>query len=167
MLWMALEHIKPGLVVELGCGDGSTLPLWRYCEDQRRKFISLESDDDWLVKIATKTGVQVDYIADMQKFIIDYEKYTLKEEISILFVDCKPGEVRKDIIAAFAHKAKVIVVHDTEQIANYVYNMSDVLSTFAYRCEITNFDVRTTAVSNFYDLSRWKGVRLGPNMKIT
>lgn len=155
MLWMALEHIKPGLVVEFGCGYGSTPLLVRYCEMQGRPFISFESDATWGSRFY-ETAQVGDYINIDNELVTGYG-----EPVTIVFIDSAPGEQRADLLRKWA-KATILIAHDTEPEAEYVYHIQDALNSFKYRCDlvIDGFP-QTTAVSNVYDFERWKGVTLG------
>jgi len=155
MLWMALEHIKPGLVVELGSGYGSTPILERYCDLQGREFLSYETNPEWADRFPMITY----YVPQ------DYHKILTQQldlHSSILFIDCAPGEERAVYLKEYAAKYTVLIVHDTEPEAEYVYHLQDALNRFRYRCDlIIEGYPQTTAVSNVYDFERWKGVTLG------
>jgi len=154
MLWMALEHIKPGLVVEFGCGYGSTPLLARYCEMQDRKFISFESNGEWADKFPTLTGWVTSYLS--------LPPQIAAHKAAILFIDSAPGEERAKLLKLYANEATVLIVHDTEPEAEYVYHLQDALNSFKYRCDLLiDGYPQTTAVSNVYDFERWKGVTLG------
>jgi len=155
MLWMALEHIKPGVVLEFGAGYGSTMLLYRYCELQQRTFISYETNKEWAEIFE---GVSCWIAEDSYENL--YGGYDLP--ISIVFIDCAPAIERYKLLYEYADKATVIIVHDTEPEANYVYHLDTTLNEFKYRCDllIEGFP-QTTAVSNVYDFERWKGVTLG------
>jgi hypothetical protein len=162
MLWMALEHVKPmnegerGDVVELGCGYGSTPLLHRYCEMQRRMFLSVETNREWADKFP---GIPIHLTEDWYKLYINAPGQVFAD---IVFIDNAPGETRKDLIPYFANTVKIIVVHDTEDGAEHDYRMAASLNAFKYRCDLViEGTPRTTAVSNVYDFERWKGLTLG------
>lgn len=152
MLWMALEHIKPGLAVEFGCGYGSTQLLHRYCQMQARNFISFETNAEYAKKfptIVTKIG---DYF---------WANAHNNEPVTIVFIDSAPGEQRAALLKYWAN-TPVLIVHDTEPGAEHVYKIQDALNSFKYRCDlIIEGKPQTTAVSNVYDFERWKGLTLG------
>lgn len=158
MLYLATLLVPRGTVVELGCGDGSTMSLNWACRD--RKFISFETDEWWAEKIADWILVIDDYSSAMA--IAEME-----EKIGILFVDSKPGEQRKELLLQWKDKADVIIIHDTEEGAEYVYGMKEALSGFRYRVDmdITGHP-RTSAVSQTVDLNYWKQYNVGDH-KIT
>lgn len=157
MLWMALEHIKPGLVVEFGCGMGSTPVLHRYCTLQDRPFDSLEINKEW-----------ADKFPGITQWVLDEDYYGFHNSswsevpIPILFIDSAPGEDRAKLLRWYGNVATVLIVHDTEPKAEYVYHIQDALNSFKYRCDlIIDGYPQTTAVSNIYDFERWKGLTLG------
>ncbi len=143
LLYLALKNTE-GLVVEFGCGYGSTPMIRSYCEMTGREFISLETDKEWAAKFA---GTEV---------IDSYENF-VNNEIGLLFIDGKPGEERKERLQQFAPLAQVLLAHDTQQSADYCYGMSGILSTFKYRLDFVPEGLpETTAVSNFIDVTKWK-----------
>lgn len=140
-LWLALKNTE-GKVIELGSGDGSTKSMSGYCIKNERVFLSFENNLEW----AKKTNAN--YFPDLLN--ID------TKECGFIFIDCAPGEIRKDLINKWRNDAKVIVVHDTEVGAEYVYGMSEVLSTFKYRLDYQPVGKpHTTAVSNTIDVTKW------------
>jgi hypothetical protein len=79
-----------------------------------------------------------------------------KENLSILFVDSAPGEERKEVIKKYLHRADVIIAHDVEPGAEYVYGMTPILSTFKYRLDFTpEGKPHTCVVSNVIDVTQW------------
>ena len=139
LLWLATKKIVD-MTYEFGCGHGST-PLLYQLED--RIFHSFETNPEW---------------ANNFKNTVLIENYfcVVKRKIGLLFVDCAPGDVRKTLIEAWAEYASVIIAHDTEPTADYVYGMSGVLSTFKYRVDYRPEGFpHTTAVSNIIDVSKW------------
>lgn len=149
MLWVALENMEGGPVVEMGSGEGSTPLINQYCQTYGNRFYSFESNPDWFAKMSNR-DLPLFFVKDWQTFDIGFH-------IGLLFVDHSPGERRKYDIEKYANRADIILAHDTEMAADYGYKMSGILSKFKYR-----FDFRpdgfahTTAVSNFIDVSQWK-----------
>lgn len=148
LLWLALQHLN-GLVVELGCGDGST-PLFckEYCLSGR-PFYSFETNKEW-----------ADKFKGITQLVDSYFDQPSLPPIDILFIDSAPGEERARLIEEYRYKAKVIIVHDTEPGAEYVYHMKEVLSKFRYRRDLQG-KPQTTAVSDTYDFAEWQGLLNG------
>lgn len=144
LLWLSLEKTGATPVTEFGCGFGSTPLLQRYCRQNRRQLFSYETNPEWAEKFNEVTLVN------------DYNHIPVSRGQGVVFIDCAPGELRKELIAKHGGGADVIVVHDSELGAEYVYGLSAVLSTFKYRLDYKpEKSPHTTAVSNFIDLSTW------------
>ena len=141
LLYVALNNTEKG-IIEFGCGDGST-DLLRNHKHAGFKFLSFENNKEWASKFGSKTG---------------FKKYLELPNVDtgMIFIDSAPGEERKYLIAKHNMTADVIVVHDTEEGAEYVYGMKEILSTFKYRLDYQPLGKpHTTAVSNFIDLTNW------------
>jgi len=128
-------------IAEFGSGYGSTPVLRKFCNENGIKFETWDTDKDW----ANLTG---------STFVSSFKDIFLLMGY-ILFIDGKPGEERKDLISI--HKDKyLLIIHDTEPGANYVYGMADALSKFEYRLDYQpEGKPHTTAVSNFIDVTKW------------
>lgn len=141
LLWLTCENIDGGLI-EFGSGGGST-PLLK--ERLGSLFISFDNNEDW----CKKTGAK--YTQSLLSISINGCRNNLKA----VFVDAAPGEIRKELIDKWSN-CPVIIVHDTEQGADYVYGMKDILSTFKYRLDYEpEGKPRTTAVSNTINVAAW------------
>lgn len=142
LLYLAVTKMKHP-IIEFGCGFGSTPLLKKYCEEIDSIFVSLETDKEWAGKFPGT-------------FIITNYKNWNGIKPSLLFIDSKPGEERKELIKQYTSHAWVIVAHDTEPGAEYVYGMSEVLNSFKHRLDYQpEGKPHTTAVSNFIDITQW------------
>ena len=135
-----------GSITEFGCGEGSTPMLKALADSVGCNFFSYETNAEYAERYnATKMN--------------DYNEIHLSDrewKQSILFIDLAPGEQRKEMIAKHANNAFVIVVHDTEPGAEYVYGMSEVLNSFKYRLDYEPVGKPHTAiVSNFINVTEW------------
>lgn len=149
LLWEALEATK-GLVIEMGCGYGSTPFLSEYCVSRNRELISYENNKEWLYKM------NKDHSHEMH-LITDWNIVSLKHGFaSVVFIDHAPGERRKYDIQAFAGGAEVIVCHDTEPAADHGYKMRAELKKFKYMIDYETNGAWATAVSNYIDVTKWK-----------
>lgn len=128
--------LTKGPVIELGAGWGSTLLLEKYCKGKCRPFFSGDTNGEWARRFAATTK------------ITSYHNLVPINGV-LLFIDSNPGEDRAKLIERWANFAHVIIVHDTEPSAEYVYHMSAALSQFRYRIDhqTPGFPM-TTAVSN-------------------
>ena len=76
-------------------------------------------------------------------------------EIGLMFIDAAPAEIRKLLISKYKD-IPVMVIHDTEPGAEYVYGMNEVLSSFKYRLDYQpEGKPHTTAVSNYINVCEW------------
>ena len=141
LLWLASEKIDGG-VIELGGGYGSTFLLRNKLGD---KFISFDNNEEW----CKQTG---------SKFTNSYMSLEIngcKNNLECVFIDCAPGELRKDLLVKWKD-TPLLIVHDTEPGADYVYGMKDILSTFKYRLDYQPEGFpHTTAVSNTINVCTW------------
>jgi hypothetical protein len=154
MLWAAIKNVG-GNFVEFGCGDGSTPLLMEAEKEKLIRLYSFDTNKEWAGKYKD-TKVVSSYI-NIAVSLKDENIKRVFGELDILFVDCAPGEIRKDLIRSQANCAKVIIAHDTEIGSNYVYGMAEILSTFKYRKDYKpEGKPWTTAVSNFIDVGKWE-----------
>lgn len=136
-----------GNVLELGMGDYSTPILHELCFN--RKLVSIESSKGWYSKF-------INYVTEKHeiKLITDWDNLPeYEQDWDIVFVDQAPAKDRMISIKALGNKSKIIIVHDTEIKSTYVYKYD--LSLFKYKSEYKRFEVETTVVSNFIDVSEW------------
>ena len=150
LLKAALTNITEGTIIEFGMGEGSTGLLSMAAKEQERRFISYENNPEWYAKM-----IYLHSPYNNLKFVTDWDKARVVS-CGILFVDHAPGERRKVEIERFKGHAKVIIVHDTEDSAEYVYGLKNVLSLFKYRNDLQQPNMpRTTIVSDTVDVSGW------------
>lgn len=144
MLWLALNNTDGHSVVEFGCGKGSTRMLAKECKSQKRNFQSYESD-----KI---------YAAKFDGLVTKVSNYTEVHlwKPNVLFIDSAPGEQRKDLIELHKDNADVIIIHDTEEGAQGIYGIREVLNSFKYRLNYyPEGNPGTTALSNKINVCEW------------
>lgn len=146
LLWAALEATT-GLVVEMGCGYGSTPFLFEYCQERNRKLVSYENNQEWYDKMKG----QYPHI----EFTKNWDFVPLRPTPSVLFIDHAPGERRKVDLYRFSDVAKIIVVHDSEPAADHGYKMRATLKRFKYLIDYETDGAWASAVSNFMDVTKW------------
>jgi hypothetical protein len=150
LLKAALLNTYTGTIIEFGMGEGSTELLSMAAKDQERRFISYENNPEWFAKM-----VHLHTPYNNLKFVTDWDKAKVVN-CSILFIDHAPAERRKVEIERFRGHAEVIIVHDTEPSAEYVYGMSEVLSSFKYRMDYIREGMpMTTVVSDTVNVYDW------------
>lgn len=141
LLWLMCENIDGG-VMEFGSGFGST-PLLK--ERLGGLFISFDNNEDW----CKKTG------AKYTQAFLSISINGCKDNLKAVFVDAAPADIRKALIEKWKD-VPVMVIHDTEPGADYVYHMSEILSTFKYRLDYQpEGKPHTTAVSNTINILNW------------
>jgi len=151
LLWLALQNTN-GDVREFGMGHGSTLLIDKICETQNRDFNSEETNTIWLEEVYKSYD---NWWGNLIAIVDDYSDMELDNH-GLLFVDCAPAEERKKVIEKNKDTCEVIVVHDTETGAEYVYGLSQILSTFKYRLDYQpEGKPHTTAVSNHINVCEW------------
>lgn len=162
LLWLASTKFNG--ICEVGMGDGSTplLVKWLNEKPTNRFLISAENNDDWSSKYLDGYDLKFvdlewcyhqkgNHMVHKCKDIFDFNGGG-----DIIFVDCAPGIARKKIIERNKDAYKVILVHDTESGADYVYQMSEILSAFKYRLDYQpEGKPHTTAVSNTVNVCSW------------
>lgn len=147
LLWPALEATKK-MVVEFGCGDGSTPYLHDYCKYKNRILKSYENNLEWMDKFRPLES-------DNHKihFVKHWDDVEL-DEIGVLLIDHAPGERRKEDIIRYANKAWIIVAHDTEPAADHGYQMRAELAKFKYQVDYQSPGAWATMVSNKIDVRK-------------
>lgn len=166
MLYRAIKNTAHSAFIEFGTGFGSTPVLKAYYQNQRDKdFISYENNRDWFERIITdeyKRDAREYTGAENGNHYLGFYESLLSINIwkgSIVFIDCAPAELRKELICKHAGQAKLIIVHDTEPGADYVYGVAEILGSFKYRCDlIVEGGPQTTVVSNLYEFNNWKTI---------
>jgi hypothetical protein len=147
LLWPALEatkHLKLP-VLELGCGDGSTPFLRKYCEANGLELFSYDYNKDWSGKYNVP-------------HVTNWDNIPWRKEYSVALIDESPGEHRKESIRLLMH-VKVLVVHDSEPKG---WNASDyqvrpVFDKFKYVLdyESPKPGAWATALSNFINVTKF------------
>jgi hypothetical protein len=154
LLWPALEatkHLKLP-VLELGCGDGSTPFLRKYCADNGLALRSFDSNKEWAKKMD---------VAHCPNW--DTMEWFYKQRYSVVLVDESPGEHRKvsiELFLRYPEHAKILVVHDSEPKG---WNASDyqvrpLFDRFKYVLdyESPKPGAWATAVSNFINVRKFE-----------
>jgi len=141
LLWLCVSKLDKN-VIEFGCGEGSTKLLDKFCKEQELRFSSYETNKEY-------AGIYNSTLVN------DYDEINPNRSC-ILFIDLAPGEQRKYMIAKHKEDVSLIIAHDTEIGAEYVYGMKEILSTFKYRLDYKpEGKPHTTAVSNFLNVEDW------------
>lgn len=175
LLWLALNTIPTGDVIEMGCGDGSTRQLHELCEHQQRMLYSFDTDQEWINRFYG------DCASPTHRFTRIINNWQIAQDIcpnpSIILIDHAPGERRWVDIKNYSDKMSgIMVIHDTQPpptAADYAYEK--IWPLFKYRVNLEvdknpdNGDNRTwaSAVSNHHDVTKWAGIETGrPDYRI-
>lgn len=145
LLWESLEVTRDlGLpVLELGCGNGSTPILRKYCKDNKLKLFSYDNDKSWAEKF------NANYVPDWEV------KSFWHMDFGVALIDHAPGEHRKLAISRLRH-VRILVAHDTEPAADHGYRMRSELVKFRYMKDYQTDGAWATAVSDYVDVSKFK-----------
>lgn len=121
-LLKACLDITEGGIIELGSGVFSTVLLRNFAQTTNRHFRTFDSKHEWA------EITQAEYIKDWEG-----EKWVIP--CGLVFIDEAPAEHRKISIEKYRDIADILVIHDTEPTADYVYGLSEILKTFKYRVD--------------------------------
>lgn len=158
LLYKALEATK-GDIIEMGTGHGSTPLLHDYATLNKRTLLSYETEREWLIKFEETAN--------------DYHKFyhlcrecwdvcsKMNQSPSVVFIDHAPGERRKVDLVLFAHKAEIVVIHDTEPTGAGDYRVRELFGHYKYVVEVATTGAWATALSNKIDLTGWAGEWFG------
>ena len=146
-LWLAVSKMDiKDAIYEFGSGNGSTILL----ANTKRWFNSYETNKEWADKFIYT--VHVDSYFDIP--FPSFARYS--NEVGVLFVDCAPAEIRKELIEKWRNDAKVIVVHDSEKSSQFCYDLEPVLTKFKYRLDYEPLGKpHTTIISNKINICDW------------
>ena len=133
-----------GPVLECGAGDFSTALLHEVCAAQRRRLVTLETDQMWLSHFSH--FMSPDHILQL------VTTWDVDGFWDVALVDSNPVTSRKFIVTALAKRTKYIVVHDTEPANAHEYCYD--LDKFTYRRDFTTELPHTTVVSNLMEIWR-------------
>jgi len=149
LLWPALEATKHiGLpVLELGCGNGSTPYLQKYCSDNELRLGSFDFDKEWADKF------DANYISNWDDIIFD-------SHYSVVLVDHSPGEHRKEALKKLTH-SKIIIIHDSEPAGWNAsdYQVREQFGLFKYVFDLKSEEPEgawATALSNTIDVTKFE-----------
>lgn len=154
LLWLAFELTKESKlpVAEFGAGYGSTKYLRQYCNDEKREFVSFDSNAEWAKQWSS---IHTDNWLDPNL----YKKY------SVVLIDQAPGEYRHESMKILKEDAEIIVVHDAEPDYSMGYRLEEIWHLFKYRVFVKGEKIWSAAVSNHINLEEKTGQSIG-NFKI-
>ena len=165
MLYRTIKNVAHNTFLEFGTGKGST-PLLKdlYANEfPEQEYVSYENDPQWYeIALNDEYTESASGVNSANNHHLIYTENLLSINIwkgSIVFIDCAPAHLRKSLINKHASIAKMIIVHDTEPGAEYVYGLQETLNSFKFRCDLIVEGLpQTTVVSNLYDFENWKTI---------
>lgn len=150
-LAIALMQTGTGDVLELGSGDCSTVFLHNACRVQRRYLMTMETNEEWLAKIAALAWEN----HDLRLIDRSWEGFDWSRKWSVVLVDHAPGEHRHIAIDNLKDNVGVMVVHDTENAPAADYRYEKVFPKFKYVYDWKLLRPWTTLLSNSIDVREW------------
>lgn len=151
LLALALDATG-GAVLELGMGDGSSEKLHRFCEAAGRPLSSFDSNGDWAARfrhLASPTH-SIQYAPDWSATGIESVPW------GVALIDHAPAERRHIDIRNLRLCAGIIVIHDSEP-SSTAYMLDRIWPLFRYRVDVQTDAAWASAVSNVFDLHKWRG----------
>ncbi|MCP3683517.1 MAG: hypothetical protein GY861_12590 [bacterium] len=137
--------LTKGPVLELGCGDGSTLLLHSMCGVAGRKLISFESNETWMNEFASlRRDWHEIRLVDKWLGLPEY-----KLNWGLVFVDHPIARFRGRTIDKY-NNADIIVAHDSHRECNCRYTAR--FEKYKYRYDYKKLKPWTTAISNKINL---------------
>lgn len=112
VLYKALE-LSTGPVLELGCGEGSTELLHRYCAKHNRELVSVESDHSWMSPYIAKLH------SPFHKFEYTSDWWSATDRFAekrwgLVFIDQNTWEGRAYAFKKLKYSADYLVLHDCD-----------------------------------------------------
>lgn len=176
LLYLALELTKSSNkpIVELGCGEGSTIQLNQYIQTDNRKLISFDTNQEWINKYIHLKSNNHEFVYKPDNFsfnqeskqwydktpeIVDWLNNVSKDGISVCLVDHACGERRHSDMKLIYNECDCMVIHDSEP-ATTGYMMNRVWGLFKYKLNIKRWGAWATIVSNKYDVTKFNGMKI-------
>lgn len=146
---MKLVSITDGPILELGGGLYSTPFLHWACFANKRELITYENAPEYFNMVRK-------YNCDFHKVILidDWDKMPIDRYWDIAFIDHAPAERRKKDVIRLANFAKFVIIHDTEENQEHVYNLGEIYPLFKYRYHYKDINPHTSVLSNFVDVRK-------------
>jgi hypothetical protein len=138
-----------GPILELGTGDGSTIALHSVATECSRRVFSFDNDRNWIDRFLHLRSEH-----HLLACLPNWDDCPVESQFwAVAFVDHRPAQRRVVEIARLAHRAELLVVHDTESPE---YSYEAIIGSFAYRLDYREQLPWTTLLSNYVDVSGWR-----------
>lgn len=151
-----------GLVIEIGCGEYSSLFFNYIQKNMNLKILSFENDMEWYRKIASKyetENYKFHCVKDWNQLIPDvFDDETF---FDLIFIDHSPWESRIEKAIQFKDKAKYILIHDYDYYLGENDELNQkIVENFKYNCLYAHINPPTLLLSNFVEVG-FDGIEWG------
>ena len=147
LLKLVLE--TKGRILELGSGVFSTPLLHWLCAKNKRELVTCENDAEFF-QMAKQYQSRNHHIV----FINNWDEIKLDKHWGVILIDNRP-EFRRAVDAIkFKNNADFIILTDTEEKYEPVFEYKRAWPHFHYRYDDVQGNFRTTVVSNFRNLDK-------------
>ena len=149
LLAAVVATARPGPVLEIGIGRGSSPLLIEMCRAMGRDLVGMDSEQGWIDELADLPYPELVCMPDWNKLPAWLEAHRMltKSHWSVIFIDHGPGEARLPVTKATRGFSEFIVCHDTHN-PGYLVGLDDFLDTFKFRSDYTLMPSCTSVVSD-------------------
>jgi hypothetical protein len=151
MLASVIATARPGPVLEIGIGRGSTPLILEMCKAMGRLYTGLDKEEAWTIEMATALRCHDIWVENDWSRVIEH----YPGEYAVVFIDNDPLG-RLPAIKAVRGHAEFIVVHDTWNYWEELRPMHEYLHNFKFRSDYTLMPSCTSVVS---DVRKYAGDR--------
>lgn len=155
MLAAVVATARPGPVLEIGVGRGSSPLLVEMCRAMDRDLMGLDSDAKWIEEIREIDYPNLQHVTDWADMPLWLQAHRALYPWSVIFIDHGPAEARLPVLKACRGHAEFIVCHDAHN-PGYLIGFDAYLDTFKYRSDYTLMAAQTSVVS---DVRAYAGAR--------
>jgi hypothetical protein len=146
MLASVIATARPGPVLEIGIGRGSTPLILEMCKAMGRPYAGLDKESAWVYEMGDALSCPgIEQMDDWVK-LPDWLSKNYKRW-AVVFVDNDPLG-RLPAIVAVRDMCEFVVVHDTWNLWEELRPMHEYLDTFKFRSDYTLFPSCTSVVSD-------------------
>lgn len=158
LLASVVATARPGPVLEIGVGRGSSSLLVELCRAMGRDLVGLDSDASWLLKMADleyPTLIHMPSWDDLPAWLEGPPRFGKASPWSVIFIDHGPGEARLPVLKMVRGYSEHVVIHDTFN-PGYLPGLEEELDTWKFRANYTLMPSCTSVVS---DVTPYAGAR--------
>ncbi len=134
-----------GPILEIGCGDNSTLLLHALCSVDERSLMTITTDKNLHQLFCSVAAPWHQLLYDAS-----FEQIDTSLARSVVLIDYVPQAVRMATIINLRPKTEIFVIHDSDEI-NQSFDI--LLNSFKYRYDDKHYVPNTTLVSDTIDVN--------------